>query len=73
MSSTLADATVVAWLQVTSSMDLPSIRTFFRVVQASFAATWPTSLYIPCQQDIFHRTVSMIVINAFSERHLQPL
>jgi hypothetical protein len=28
------------------------------IVQASFAATWPNSLYVPQQQDIFHQTVS---------------
>jgi hypothetical protein len=28
------------------------------IVKASFAATWPNSLYVPQQQDIFHQTVS---------------
>jgi hypothetical protein len=28
------------------------------IVQVSFAATWPNSLYVPQQQDIFHQTVS---------------
>ena len=27
------------------------------IVQVSFAATWPNSLYVPQQQDIFHQTV----------------
>ena len=43
------------------------------IIQAFFTATWPNLLYIPCQQDVFHWTVNMIVIHAFSEHHLQPL
>jgi hypothetical protein len=29
------------------------------IVQTAFAATWPDSPYVPCQQDTFHQTVSM--------------
>jgi hypothetical protein len=32
------------------------------IVQDSFSATWPNSPYVPCQQDVFHQIVSVILI-----------